>query len=73
MAPQTKNSDFGLCRHFKVASNPRRNGLKSTDRVLYELNINLDDVLLVELYKFPNPVLYCHVQHHFCVNTGLSH
>jgi hypothetical protein len=39
MSPQIKNSDFGLHRYFKAATNPLRDQLKSPDGAPYKLNI----------------------------------
>jgi hypothetical protein len=39
MSPQNINSDFGLYRHFKVASSHLRNSLTSPEGALYTFNI----------------------------------
>jgi hypothetical protein len=66
MSPQIKNSNFGLYKYFKVASNPLRNRLKSPDGGLYKLNIIKLHVLVSSLTAiFPNPFLYSDVQYQF--------
>jgi hypothetical protein len=46
MLPQSKNSDFGLCKYFWVASSLFINWLKFAEGTLYKTNIlKLDDLV----------------------------
>jgi hypothetical protein len=59
MSPHIVTSGFGLHTYFKDASNTLRNQRKTPARALYKFNlIKLDVFFLVEVYSFPDNVLY---------------
>jgi hypothetical protein len=48
MSSQIKNSDFGLCNYFRVASSLFKNWLKFSEVALYRADIlKLDDLVSI--------------------------